>query len=265
MTESPRSPAGPATDRIVPGCEPFAFEGGPAGVLMLHGFTGNPASLRRAGQWLADRGHAVACPLYPGHGTHWRDLTTTRWQQWERAAERGLEELAARSETVIAFGLSVGGAMALHLAARHPQAIRGVVAVNPYVLDRRISGAFLIWPVVRTWKGIGDDIRKEGETELPYDRIPMRGLAELARFIKVVRKELPRVQQPLLVFSSREDHVVPKASTEFVMERAGSGDKELVELPNSYHVATLDHDADTIFQRTHEFVQAHAVPGGERS
>ncbi len=254
--------ASPAPGGVVPGAEPFSFEGGPAGILMLHGFTGNPASLRRIGEWLAARGHAVACPRYPGHGTHWKDLGRTRWEDWAEEAERARRELAERCEGMIAFGLSVGGPMALHLAAHHPDEIRGVVAVNPYVLDRRIAAAFLIWPVIGSFKGIGDDIRKEGETELPYERIPTRAIAQLARFIKTVRSELPRVRQPLLVFNSPEDHVVPKGSAELVLERAGSTDKELVELPNSYHVATLDHDAELIFERTHEFVETHAVSHG---
>ena len=255
-------PSVTATGPITPGCEPFSFDGGPAGILMLHGFTGNPASLRRIGEWLAARGHAVSCPLYPGHGRRWRDLGHTRWEQWAAEAEAARRELAQRCEAVVAFGLSVGGAMALHLAANHPEEIRGVVAVNPYVLDRRIAAAFLMWPLVPSVKGIGDDIRKEGETEIPYERVPTRGVAQLARFTKAVRAELPRVRQPLLVFNSREDHVVPKGSVELVMERAGSSEKELVELPNSYHVATLDHDAELIFERTHEFVETHAVPHG---
>jgi carboxylesterase len=245
--------------RVVPGAEPFTFHGGPIGVLLLHGFTGNPASLRRIGEWLANRGHTVSCPRYPGHGTSWKELGRTRWQDWVAEATRGLKEIDRRCETVVLLGLSMGGAMALHLAARYPDVVRGLVLVNPYVRDPRILVAMYLWGVIPPRKGIGDDIKKPGETELPYDKMPARGIAQLARFLKVVQQELPRVRQPLLVFNSPEDHVVPKGNAELVMERVGSTDKEMVVLPNSYHVATLDYDAELIFERTHEFAEAHAV------
>lgn len=248
---------------VVPGCEPFSFDGGPVGILMLHGFTGNPASMRPIGEWLAARGHAVSGPRYPGHGTSPDDLGRTRWRDWAGEAERALLELAGRSEGVVVFGQSMGGAMALHMAARHPELVRGIVLVNPYVLDRRIAPAFLLWPVVRTWKGVGGDIKKQGQNELAYPRIPMRAVAQLAAFLKVVRTELPGLRQPMLLFHSPEDHVVPTGTKEFILERAGSREKEVVVLRNSYHVACLDNDAELIFERTHEFAEATVLAHGQ--
>jgi carboxylesterase len=245
--------------RVVPGAEPFSFHGGPIGILLLHGFTGNPASLRRLGEWLAARGHTVSCPRYPGHGTSWKELGRTRWQDWVAEATRGLKESDRRCETVILLGLSMGGSMALHLGARYPDIVRGLVLVNPYLRDPRILISMYAWGVIPPRKGIGDDIKKPGETELPYQKMPARGIAQMARFLKVVQKELSRVRQPLLLFSSPEDHVVPKGNAEYILQRVGSTEKELVPLPNSYHVATLDHDAELIFERTHEFAEAHAV------
>jgi carboxylesterase len=244
--------------RVVPGAEPFSFHGGPIGILLLHGFTGNPAALRRIGEWLAARGHTVSCPRYPGHGTAWKELGRTRWQDWVSEATRGLKEIDRRCETVILLGLSAGGSMALHLAARYPDIVRGLVLVNPYLRDRRIRAAMYLWGVIPPRKGIGDDIKKPGETELPYEKIPVRALGQLARFLRIVERELPRIRQPLLVFNSPEDHVVPKGNAEHVLERVESQEKELIVLPNSYHVATLDHDAELIFERTHEFAEAHA-------
>ena len=242
----------------MPGAEPFSIDGGPSGVLLLHGFTGNPASMRLVGEWLAERGHTVSAPRYPGHGTRWQDLADTRWEDWAGEAERALEELSAKTESLVALGQSVGGAMAFHLAANRSDAVNGVVAVNTYVMDRRIAAAFLIAPIVRSVKGVGGDIKKPTADELAYPKIPTRAVAQLAKFIKVVRSELPNVRQPLLQFNSPEDHVVPKGSAEFIFERVGSTQKELVELPNSYHVACLDHDAEVIAERTDAFARALA-------
>jgi carboxylesterase len=247
------------TEQIVPGAEPFSIDGGPTGILLLHGFTGNPASMHPLGDWLGARGHAVECPRYPGHGTAWRDLGRHRWQEWEAEAERALDRLAAKTDSVTVCGLSMGGAMALHLAAKRPEAIKAVVVVNAFLRDRRITLLPYIWPLVPTQKAVGNDIAKEGADELPSEKIPARAIAQLASFLSVVRKELPAVRQPLVVLNSPQDHVVPKGTAAWLMTKVGSSDKELVELPNSYHVATLDHDAEMIFERTHEMAERAAA------
>ena len=248
--------------RVVPGAEPFNFHGGPIGFLLLHGLSGSPAGMRQIGEWLAARGHAVSCPRYPGHGTSWKELARTRWQDWAAEATRALKELDRRCDHVSVMGLSVGGAMALHLAARYPDVVRSVVGVNPLVRDPRLLVAVYLWMVIPPRKGITNDIKKPDQDEIAYDRFPVRALGQLQRFLKIVERELPRVRQPLLVFNSLEDHIVPKGNAEWLLGRVGSTDKELVELTNSYHVATLDHDAELIFERTHEFAEAHAVGVG---
>jgi len=245
--------------RVVPGAEPFTLDGGPTGILLLHGFTGNPASMRPMGEWLAKQGHTVVCPRYPGHGTSWKDLGETRWQQWVEEAEEALATIRGRCSTVVAAGLSMGGGMALHLAATHPGDIDGVVVVNAYLRDRRHAAVPAARLFLRTYPGVGNDIKKPGQDELPYDKVPLSGILQLARFLKVVRGEIPSVRQPLLVFNSPEDHVVPKGTARYLMGAAGSERKELVELPHSYHVATLDNDAETISRRTHELVESLAA------
>jgi carboxylesterase len=252
------------TGPIRPGCEPFAFEGGPAGILLLHGFTGNPASLRRLGEWLAARGHAVSCPLLAGHGRHWRDLAGPRWRDWAAEAEAALRDLASRCQGVIILGLSFGAVPGLHLAARMPDLVRGIAVVNPYLRDRRIAVAPLLWPVIPPRPGVGNDIKKPGQDELPSERIPARGLGEVRKFQRVASRDIPSVHQPMVVFRSAQDHTVPKGNVEWLLRRVGSERTELVELPNSYHVATMDHDAEVIFERTHEFAEAVAAPHGAR-
>jgi carboxylesterase len=250
------------TPEVVPEVEAFTFKGGPTGVLLLHGFTGNPSSLRPLGEALAGRGHSVSCPRYPGHGTRWEDLADTTWQDWEAEAIRAMEDLAGRCDLVVACGLSVGGAMALYLGARRQEALRGVVAINPYVRNWRIAFAPLVRPLHPSVKGVGDDIKKPGRTEIPYDRIPVAAIVQLNRFLRIVRSELTSMRLPLLVFRSAEDHVVPRGNAEYLLRRVGSELRELILLPNSYHVATLDNDADTIIEQTHRFIEATVVAPG---
>jgi carboxylesterase len=244
--------------RIIPGAEPFRFDAGPTGALLQHGFSGSPASMRPMGRWLADRGISVVGPRLPGHGTSWEDLEGTTWQDWEAEAEAAFLDLAGRCSTVIAVGLSMGGAMVLHLAAKHPDKLKGVVAVNPDVRRPELALAPLARLFTRTSKGVGNDIKKPGQDEIVYERVPLKAAAQLGRFYRTVQRQIPSVRVPLLVFSSREDHVAKPANSRYVIQHAGSSQKELVTLPNSYHVATLDYDADLIFERTLEFAGAVA-------
>jgi carboxylesterase len=249
---------------VRPGCEPFAYEGGPIGVLLLHGYSGSPASLRPMGEWLAREGYSVAGPRLPGHGTEWRELADTAWQDIAGEAERALKELSGRCEVVVVAGLSVGGLLAFHLAAHHaPPLVAGVVAVNPYVRNPIFAFLPLVRRIRRRVKGVINDIKREGQDELGYEVLPVAGIAQLARLMAVVQKELPDVRCPVRVFLSDVDHVVPKGTVRWAFARLGSRDKELIELHDSYHVATLDNDAESIFQGTHAFVER--VAGAARA
>src|SRR5207244_11931638 len=123
---------------VRPGAEPFRLGAGPAGALLLHGFTGSPASMRPLGEFLAADGVTVAGPLLPGHGTaDWNDLATATVDAWTAAADGGLDTLAA-CETVTVVGLSMGAGLAIDLAARKPDRVRRMVVDHPNVGDPRL-------------------------------------------------------------------------------------------------------------------------------
>jgi len=242
---------------ILTDAEPFTLQGGEVGVLLLHGFTGSPQGLRLWGEALHRGGLTVHCPLLPGHGTHWRDLAVTSSSDWEEASLAGLALLAERCEQVVVCALSFGGALALHLAAGRPDEIRGVVAVNPwlYLDDRRLLLLPLLKHVLPTTPGIGSDIADSPLEELAYERVPLKALAAARALQALVKAELGQVTQPLLLYVSRQDHVVPPGNTTFIAERAGSADVEVVWLERSYHVATLDCERDRIFDGSLAFVR----------
>ena len=146
---------------MIPGAEAFRFDGGPTGVLLQHGFTGAPASMRPFGEWLAARGLSVEGPRLPGHGTSWEDLESTTWLDWERESERTLGDLARRCSTVVAVGLSMGGAMVLHLGAKHPDKLSGVVSINAVIRRPDLRFAPLARLLMRTTKGLGNDIKSQ--------------------------------------------------------------------------------------------------------
>jgi carboxylesterase len=246
--------------QVKPAAEAFRFDGGPIAALLLHGFTGSPASMRPLGEFLAAHGLAVSGPRLPGHGTTIDDLAGTTWEQWFAEAEGSLAELEARSEAVVCVGLSMGAALGVHMATRHHDRLRGLVVINPYVHDPRLALAPVGALVMRTVKGVVNDIKKPGQDEVGYERIPTRALTSLNRLLKSATADLPMIRLPLLVFSSTQDHTVKPSNSQLLFERAGSADKEMVRLTNSYHVATLDNDAPAMFDRILAF--AMRVGGG---
>jgi carboxylesterase len=241
---------------VLAGAEPYHHEGGEVGVLLCHGFTGSPQSLRPWAEYLAERSLTVSLPLLPGHGTRWEDMQRTGWQDWYAKVDRGLRTLRERCDRVFVGGLSMGGALALRLAAKHGDAVSGIVVVNPGI---RVHGlAAPVLPVVRhvvpSVKGLIDDIAKPGQHELGYDRVPLHAAHSLRRFFRLVDGELPQVTQPLLLLHSRQDHVVPPADSARVLSRVSSTDVTETLLEESYHVATLDHDASRIFEDSLAFI-----------
>ena len=258
-TDTVEEPAGAAP---LPGTEPW--RAGPAGqastgVLLCHGFTGSPQSMRPWGEYLAARHpeFAIELPLLPGHGLPWRELQRTGWEDWYGTLDRAFVELAARCDQVFVMGLSMGGGLALRLAEQYPAQVSGVVVVNPSVTRNKPAEALLpvVSKVVASIPAIASDIKKPGMKEIGTDRTPLKAAHSLSRFWTIVARDLPKVAAPLLVLRSAEDHVVHPRNSALVLERAGSADKREVVLRESYHVATLDNDAELIFAGSADFVE----------
>jgi carboxylesterase len=238
----------------MPGAEPFAFPGGDGpegrtGVLLVHGFTGTPMSMRPWGEHLAARGFAVRCPLLPGHGTRWQDCNASTHDQWTATVGAAFDALAADCDRVFVAGLSMGGTLAVRLAETRPDDVAGLVLVNPALLTQRLDAKLLplLARVTPSWAPIASDIKKAGITELAYTKLPTRAMMQLRALWAVTRADLASVTAPVIVYRSREDHVVEAVSTQVLLAGISSTDATEVVLEDSYHVATLDNDAPTIF------------------
>ncbi len=242
---------------VMPGAEPFTLGDGPVGVLLCHGFTGTPQSLRPWGEHLAAAGFTVRCPLLPGHGTRWQDANTSTEDDWYAVVSAALDELTASCATVVVAGLSMGGTLAVRLAELRPDDVAGLVLVNPSLLTERRDARLLpvIARVTPAWPPIAGDIKKPGTTELAYRRLPTRAAVAVGRLWAAVRADLGRVRAPVLVFRSTVDHVVEAASTRVLLAGVASTDVTEVLLHDSFHVATLDNDAPTIFAGSVDWIR----------
>jgi carboxylesterase len=246
----------PTAERpLLPGAEPMSAYDGTEGVLVLHGFTGTPASLRPLAEAFADAGLSVELPLLPGHGSTIEDMLATRWPDWLSHAEEAYQSLSARCDGVVVAGLSMGGTLALALAEVHRE-IAGLVLVNPLAEQAAPSfyemmGGALESGVDRL-PGIGSDIAREGRIEAGYAETPIAPLMSLMDGVGEVARALAAVTCPVLLLSSRVDHVVPPSSGDVVAAEV-SGPVERVFLERSYHVATLDHDQVEVEERSVQF------------
>ena len=254
---------------VMPGAEPFEFPGGdgPAGrtgVLLVHGFTGTPMSMRPWGEHLAAAGFAVRCPLLPGHGTRWQDANVSTHDEWTTAVGEAFDTLAADCDRVFVAGLSMGGTLATRLAEVRPEDVAGLILVNPALLTQRLDAKLLplIARLTGSWAPIASDIKKPGVVELAYPKLPTRAMMQLRQLWKATRGDLSRVTAPVIVFHSAEDHVVEPINSRVLLDGVRSTDTTEVVLRDSYHVATLDNDASTIFEGSVEWIRDR-VPARE--
>lgn len=245
--------------RVGDHAQPFHAGTGRVGVLFCHGFTGSPWSLLEWARLTADAGYRVSLPRLPGHGTTWQELNVTGWRDWYAAVEREFLELRAHCDTVFVAGLSMGCALGLRLAEKYSDDVAGLVLVNPAVMGYPKTMAVPWLQFVRTSaKAIGSDIADPGVDEYAYERTPLRAANSMMKMWTDVRACLDLVNCPLLVFRSTTDHVVPAASTAFVLSHVSSDDISERVLERSYHVATMDHDKEQIFRESLDFFAAHS-------
>lgn len=239
------------------GAEPFSCDRGTHGVLLLHGFTGQPFSMRPLADAFCAAGFQVELPRLPGHGTAVDDLDRYRFADWASHLEQVYAVLAARVVRVVVVGLSMGGTLACRLAERHPE-IAGLILVNPFIGPVSASDMEALHRELdagrTTFASVGSDIKREGGSGRGYDATPIRPLLSLIEGANRVREDLPSIRIPVLVFVSRNDHVVAPSTSDTIVERV-RGEVERVYLENSFHVATLDYDAPELEERAIGFAR----------
>ena len=250
----------------VPGAEPWSAAGsgarGVVGVIVTHGFTGNPAATRPLGQRLAAEGFRVEVPVLPGHGTDHHDLARTRYSDWVGALERRVDHLRPRLEHLVLVGHSLGATLSLDIASRRPDDIDAVVSINAPLTDREGFLAalspvlqYLVPSVPRGLAGMpANDVARPGVRESAYHRVPLRAARSLLVELPRIRRQLLDLTQPLLVVRSTVDHTVPPRDGIELQELVGSGDVREMLCERSYHVVLLDHDGPAVEAAVVDFV-----------
>jgi carboxylesterase len=235
----------------------FLFAGGKVGVLMIHGFTGSPATVEPWARGLAADGYTVSVPRLAGHGTRWEDLNETRWQDWYQSVEAAFLELRERCDRIFVAGFSVGGALALKLAQIRGSEIEGVLLLNPSIFDER--KIYHLLPIVKhlipSLKSGAMDVNKPNPVRHSYGRLPLKALDSLRGLWNSVESELYLVTTPLMVSYSVNDHVVDPRNSETIIDNVYSADIREVIFERSFHNVALDYEADILIEESLLFIQ----------
>lgn len=259
-------------DTVKPWAAPWSSKGSGArariGIVVSHGFTGNPSAVRPYGEALAALGFRVEIPRLPGHGTHVLDMVRTRYEDWRAEVRAARDRVARDCDVVVLTGLSMGGTIVLDLTGDEPDKVAGTIAINPAVLDREglvaklaplISKAIPLVPASAA--GLAEnDVAKPGGDERAYAWVPTKAAQSLIDALPRVRSQLRGCRVPLLVAYSPLDHSVPCANALSIRELVGpAGSVQTLPLERSFHVATLDWDLDLLVEKSAEFADAAAA------
>lgn len=240
-----------------PMAQPFSYEGGPTGVLLLHGFTASPGQMRPLGGALRDAGYTVEAIRLPGHGTTVEDMERATAEQWLSASETACEGLLRRCGKVFVMGLSMGGALTLHLAEHYP--LSGAV---PMAAAIRMRNPFLhLWPLV--WPFHRYDVSDgpkdpEQALDVGYCAAPVKKVGDLFRIAKLARRNLERITCPLLIVQPRlDDSVKVEAAEEIRRGAVNAAEREVLYLERSRHVCTIAPEFDLLSGRILDFLSRH--------
>jgi len=247
---------------VMPGCESWSFTTdatgtGRIGALVLHGFTGTPASVRNLAEAIARAGYDVEMPRLPGHGTTVEDMLTTDWQAWSGEVAQAHHQLAARVDGTVVVAQSMGATLALWLALRG-SGIVGLVCINPLTRLRDAETMAMIEDLLEDGiaivPGEGSDIADPDSSDVAYAGTPLLPLRSLMYDgVASIEERYHELTMPLRLFTSRQDHVVDPTDSEFLASAYG-GSVQHTWLERSYHVATRDYEREFLIDETLAFI-----------
>jgi len=241
----------------IPNSDGFTLSGGKIGILVIHGFTGSPVTIKPWANYLNQIGYTVSAPCLPGHGTTWQEMNETTWQDWYEAVEQSFIELKSKCDRVFVAGFSMGGALALRLAQIRGSEIEGLLLLNPSVHDRRWFLKLtpilkFILPSVK--KGL-TDIAAPNPPVHSYGRTPLKALDSLRKLWHIAERDLYLIDLPIMVAYSINDHAVDPENSMTVIDNIFSVDIREVIFEKSFHNVPLDYDADQLNIESKLFIE----------
>jgi carboxylesterase len=256
-----------AANGVVIGGGGFVLERprGPA-VLLLHGGGDTPQTLRYLGTALYGRGFHVCAPLLPGHGRSIADFQRVSAEALTHAARKSYDELRATHDWVAVMGISMGGALAVQLAAQTPE-MPALGLIAPYLAlppgVARAASLSRVWgvfaPVIRSANGTSILDPNEREHNLAYGVFTAAALRALRTTVHRAVADLPKVVAPTLVIHSREDNRITVADAERAFALLGAKEKRLEWVSGAAHIITVDYGRERVIAALTSWAESHRL------
>lgn len=237
--------------------QPVYLERGPVACLLLHGFAGSPAEIRPLLDYLSTQGITVSAPVLPGHGTSPEDLRQTRSRHWVRAAEAELAALQQRFGRVHVVGFSMGGLIALYLAAHHQVASVTTLAAPVKLSDWRQILVPLAKYLIPYYESKIRNPEIAAQLAHNYERMPTSAIHSLLRLARRVRRDLPRITAPVQALQGDRDKWIAPESAAYIMEHIASTAKRMEILPGRNHFVALERGREEVCQKVHSWIETH--------
>lgn len=243
--------------------EPFYFSGEETGILLIHGFTASPIDMKPLGESFRDWGYTVNAPLLAGHGRTPEEMKDTDWEDWLGEADKALAKMRKTCKQIIAVGHSMGGLIALALAAQHE--LNGVVSINAPIVyrDPELHEAYCLLDkqeyVDKPHKSSEISITKEGLPHFSYIKVPVKCFVSLNKAISTVQNELTKIDCPALIIQCLEDQTIHPSSGGIIANSLGHQNKEVVYWENENHYLPLSSARTELAQRIKQFMTKHGL------
>jgi carboxylesterase len=255
------------TKWLNPYVKPFFLEGNTPDecILIIHGFTGSPASVRPLAEFLHHHGEGfnICGMLLPEHGSRMEDLLHSSWKRWFSAAVTEFRRLEAIYPKVSVIGLSMGGNIALCLAATL-RVHRIVTISTPILIKNKFAYIAEFLSLFRRYQPWRTSPSLEGELvadhALGYAGMPVRSIAEVRKITIASFRRLHRVRQPILIAQSIRDRTVHARSPYLIYDLAASEYKELLLLMNARHNAIVSPEREKLFTAVEAFLRREIHP-----
>ena len=244
-------------DFTLPQAQPFDFPEGDHGVLLIHGFTGSPSHMRLLGDGLRDNGFAVRGILLPGHGESPEALGKAAWQDWVRAVREAGKEMRGKYRYFSVAGLSMGGCLALMLAA-HMEADACVPIAAPMATTARFRSLAPVAALVRPMAHKRADGSRDtliADYDIGYDSYPLSSVGHLNAIMRRAKRDLPLIHCPVLVIQSHGDRTVTAGSPKIILDGVSSKVKAQLWLEKAPHVCTISPEYPGIVSAMAEFLR----------
>lgn len=248
---------------LMKGAEPFIIlKSKNVGIMLIHGLTSTPQSVKGLAQRLVKQGFSVDAPLLVGHGTMPEDLIHRRADELVKGVELAFRIFQKKVKKVFVAGVSFGGNLALDLATRHK--VAGVISMGapirmkkeyllPLILLHRIFNPYLRKRLPKNVQG--DKVIRDRVT---YHEIPLPAMFRCFRWINKAKKKLKLVKSPVLVMHANFDFLVNEKSAKYIYDKVGTKDKKLLYVENTYHGIALGPSQKRVCDEIVQFVKAHS-------